>query len=301
MGIQECNHRGAYLGHPFCKFNSKNEAYTTTVEKLANKLTRWKQKALSMAGRMVLIKSMVQSLPIFIMQSFMLPKGTLIKMDTLIRGFFWGVKDSQAHKLYLKSWSSICMSKSKGGLGIRSMVDINQIMLSKLAWNLCVESKKPWIKLIKAKYRRGNFFLEVDISYTANSWLWGGIMKCNTIITRGACFQVGSQSLLKIQNTPWIGGLPSFKLPPELNLPPSYDRIKDLMVKGTTWNKGLVRSLFPPHIVEHILSTLILDSEHERLIWTPSSTKSFSVKSTYTMVIQDRSNYLCSSRRGFGN
>lgn len=27
LGIQECNHKGSYLGHPFCKFSSKKEAY----------------------------------------------------------------------------------------------------------------------------------------------------------------------------------------------------------------------------------------------------------------------------------
>lgn len=54
MGIQECSHNGMYLGHPFCTFKSKNEAYKDTIEKLANKLSGWKQRTLSMAGRIVM-------------------------------------------------------------------------------------------------------------------------------------------------------------------------------------------------------------------------------------------------------
>lgn len=76
------------MGHPFCKFSLKNEAYVAMVEKLANKVTGWKPKSLSMAGRMILIKLVIQALPRFIMQSFTIPKGILLKMDSLIHDFF---------------------------------------------------------------------------------------------------------------------------------------------------------------------------------------------------------------------
>lgn len=143
MGIQECSHRCTYLGHPFCKFKSKNEACKDVMDKLSNKLAGWKQKILSMAGRIVLIKAVAQALPSFIMQTVLLPKGLLHRMDKHIRDFFWGFQDSHSHNLYLKSWSSICLPKVVGGLGIRSMVDINHALLTKLAWNVCVTKDKP--------------------------------------------------------------------------------------------------------------------------------------------------------------
>lgn len=61
MGMKECNHRSLYLGLPFCKFNSKKEAFGGIMEKLANKLSGWKKKSLSMAGRLALIKSVAIS------------------------------------------------------------------------------------------------------------------------------------------------------------------------------------------------------------------------------------------------
>lgn len=39
LGILECTHKGSYLGHPFCKFGSKNEAFKGVMEKLLNKLS----------------------------------------------------------------------------------------------------------------------------------------------------------------------------------------------------------------------------------------------------------------------
>lgn len=50
MGMKECDHKGKCLGLPFCNFRSKNIAFGEVVEKLGNKLSGWKSKALSMAG-----------------------------------------------------------------------------------------------------------------------------------------------------------------------------------------------------------------------------------------------------------
>lgn len=83
MDIQECNHRGTYLGHPFCKFKSKCEAYKDLIEKLENKLVGWRQKCLSMAGQMVVIKTVAQAILNYITQTFLLPKNILHKMDSI--------------------------------------------------------------------------------------------------------------------------------------------------------------------------------------------------------------------------
>lgn len=55
MNIQECNHIGKYLGHPFCQQKAKIEAYKV-LDRLKNKLYGWKQKTLSIARRLVLVK-----------------------------------------------------------------------------------------------------------------------------------------------------------------------------------------------------------------------------------------------------
>lgn len=73
LSIQECNHTGRYLDHPFCKFSSKGDAFKGVMEKLMNKLAGWKQQALSMAGRLILLKSVAQAVPNYTMQTFMLP------------------------------------------------------------------------------------------------------------------------------------------------------------------------------------------------------------------------------------
>lgn len=131
MGMRECHHKESYLGHPFCNFFSKSTVYTGLLEKMKNKISGWKKRTLFMAGRLVLIKSVVQAIPLYVMQSFLLPRSLLQKMDRKIKNFFWGFADDTQHHLHLKSWNSICQPKTMGGLGLRLMTDLNYSLLTK--------------------------------------------------------------------------------------------------------------------------------------------------------------------------
>lgn len=113
------------FGHLFCQVTTKAEAYKEIVEKLANKLTGWRQKTLSMARRLTLIKAVATSIPSFAMHVVLLLKYMLAKMDKRIRDFFWGDREENAQHLHLKAWDSVCLPKGVGGLRIKKMEDIN--------------------------------------------------------------------------------------------------------------------------------------------------------------------------------
>ena len=53
------------------------------------KLSSWKGKLLSVGGRLVLINSVLSSLPMFMMSFFRIPKGALKKLDYYRYRFFW--------------------------------------------------------------------------------------------------------------------------------------------------------------------------------------------------------------------
>lgn len=95
LDIKECDHKGKHLGLPFCKFHSKNEAIRGVEEELANTFMGCKSKILSVVSLVTLIKSVAQTIPGYVMQTFCLPKAMLLRMDRHKRQFFWGFKDYQ--------------------------------------------------------------------------------------------------------------------------------------------------------------------------------------------------------------
>lgn len=109
---------------------------------------------------MILIKSIALAVPMYVMQTFQLPKAMLRRMDRLNKNFLWNFQGNTRHRLHLKSWKDICTPKIHGGLGMRLFTDLNTTLLTKLAWEVNRDAGKTWVKLIKAKYLRGRKLLD---------------------------------------------------------------------------------------------------------------------------------------------
>jgi hypothetical protein len=104
-------------------------------EHIEKKLSSWKVKYLSISGRLVLINSVLSSLPIFMLSFFKIPKGVLEKIDYFISRFFWQ-NDSQKKKYRLTKWTIACQLKDQGGLGIQNLEIQKQCLLSKWLFKL---------------------------------------------------------------------------------------------------------------------------------------------------------------------
>ena len=64
-------------------------------ERFQKRLNRWRSKMLSVGGRLVLLNSVLSSLPMFMLSFFELPKGVLKKLDYFRSRFCW---QSDEHK-----------------------------------------------------------------------------------------------------------------------------------------------------------------------------------------------------------
>nr|GFA25420.1 reverse transcriptase domain, reverse transcriptase zinc-binding domain protein [Tanacetum cinerariifolium] len=78
-----------YLGLPL--FSSRlSKAYCSSlIDKVKSRLFNWKNKSLSCAGRLQLIKSVVILTQVYWASSFILPKVVNAEIEQLMRGFLW--------------------------------------------------------------------------------------------------------------------------------------------------------------------------------------------------------------------
>lgn len=85
VGSFPLTYLGAQLG-----INSAKKVYWKPLNKKVNeKLASWKSNSLNIAGRSTLIKSIINSIPIYWFGLNRIPKGTLREVDKRRRRFFW--------------------------------------------------------------------------------------------------------------------------------------------------------------------------------------------------------------------
>ena len=74
-----------YLGLPSLVGRSKKNTFQQLKERLANKLSGWKEKLLSNAGKEVLIKAIAQVVPTYTMSCFLLSSSLCEEMISMVR------------------------------------------------------------------------------------------------------------------------------------------------------------------------------------------------------------------------
>ena len=82
-----------YLGLPALVGREKKRNFIYLKERVWKKLQGWKEKLLSITGREVLIKVVIQAILTYTMSCFKLPKGLIKELEVLIRKFWWGYND----------------------------------------------------------------------------------------------------------------------------------------------------------------------------------------------------------------
>ena len=203
-----------YLGIPLFLSNNKRRDFKYLKENLEAKTSSWKCKSLSWMGKATLIKSVALAIPSYTMAVCKLPKGLCEEMDAIVRRFWWGPRKETLHYFTPMAWSKLCTPKKEGGLGFKSLWDLNLASLAKLAWQVLSKKESPCINLLLSKYRvNGNWFKHQPSPMA--SWIWKSLESTKSILSKGACLMIGDGNNILVWDDPWIPGCEGFLLTPK--------------------------------------------------------------------------------------
>ncbi|GAU51172.1 hypothetical protein TSUD_412070 [Trifolium subterraneum] len=79
-----------YLGLPVGGDLCRLSFSEPVVSSIRTKLSRWKNRLLSFGGRLILLKSVLTSLPVYALFVFKAPLGIISSLESLLSNFFWG-------------------------------------------------------------------------------------------------------------------------------------------------------------------------------------------------------------------
>ncbi|XP_021975026.1 uncharacterized protein LOC110870132 [Helianthus annuus] len=125
-----------YLGVPLISTRLLYKDCSVLVEKLDKRISNWKNKLLSFAGRLQLIVSVLSSMHIYWSSVFILPARVIHDLEARMRNFLWSQDNSFQKGRAKVSWRSVCTPKYKGGLGIRRIGDFNKALMANHVWGI---------------------------------------------------------------------------------------------------------------------------------------------------------------------
>jgi len=165
-----------YLGLPLMTKRMTLADCLPLLEKIRSRISSWKNRFLSYAGRLQLLNSVISSLTNFSISAFRLPRACIREIEQISAAFLWSGTDLNPHKAKV-AWHDVCKPKSEGGLGLRSLVDVNKICCFKLIWRLVSAKHSLWVNWIQNNLIRTGSFWSVKANTTLGSWMWKKLLK----------------------------------------------------------------------------------------------------------------------------
>lgn len=156
------------------------------------------------------MKAVVQAIPIYCMSVFMLPKALCSKINSMMTKFFRGHKEKDK-RIHWMSWSKLCFSKAKGGMGFRDLSVFNKALLAKQVWRLWKTPDSFIAKIMKAKFFPDCSVLEAFLGKKP-SFAWRSIQSSSDLVREGLVWRVGNGKNIRIWKDRWINSPTTYRV-----------------------------------------------------------------------------------------
>ncbi|GJV28011.1 hypothetical protein Tco_1384459 [Tanacetum coccineum] len=194
------------------------------IEKVEARINDWKNKSLSIVGRLQLVQYVIASMHVFWASVFILPMRILLDIEQLMRSFLW-CQGSMRNGKAKVAWNVVCLPKDEGGLGIRRLGFFNKALMSVHVWNLLTKKTSLWVQWVHLyKIKDRNFW---DIPCRGNmTWGWRKILQLRPCIREFLWHKIGDGANTSIWFDRWcsLSPLANVVSPREANTSIWFDR-----------------------------------------------------------------------------
>eukprot|EP00253_Pinus_taeda_P012119 PITA_12119 len=249
------------------------------VAKLEKRLTGWSFRFLSRAGRLVLIKSVLEATPVFWMALAWIPRHILGRLKHLCNRYLWNGNQDKRLFAWI-SWQKITMPKKWGGWGLKDLPAFARALAAKMGWAL-LTSQNLWAHVIYHKYIWPQDIMErarlPSWSSKGCSSIWKALIHSLPLIRDNLVWRINDGTLGRIGMDPWINYQQrtdilsqAWKLAQQLDLPPQWHQ---------EWNE-YINALTESHIR--------IKQGPDELIWCKADHGIYAPKYGYRELISHR-------------
>ena len=221
-----------YLGVPLLSSRLNVWNYAPQLSHITSLIQGWSSKTLSYAGKVELIRAVIQGIANFWMGTFPLPQSVLDRINASCRNFLWGKVEMGKNKP-LVDWSDICSPKKEGGLGLFNLKDWNFTLLSRILWDFHSKKDSLWVRWVHHNYFKGDNVWDF-ISPASDSVLIKKIIHIRDIIT----IKEGNVEAAKQTLNSWSSN-------EQLLAGKAYDYIRGVK-PAVNWNSVVWNPAIPP-------------------------------------------------------
>lgn len=134
LHIPQASLPSSYLGVPLFFGSSRHSHFNHWLNYMRSRLQGRKTKCLSFAGRLILVKHVLASIPLRISLVIPIPIKSCNLIERLMRNLLWLANLDKVRSNYVR-WEFVCLPKVEGGLGLRRMKDLNAACMLRLGWS----------------------------------------------------------------------------------------------------------------------------------------------------------------------
>ncbi|KAH9716124.1 reverse transcriptase domain-containing protein [Citrus sinensis] len=257
------------------------------IDTVDKRLSGWIASHLSLAGRITLAQSVLQAIPVYVMQTINLPRSIKLKIDQLCRRFLWS-GSAEHQKMSLVSWDMVCTPKSKGGLGFKKLEIMKHALIMKNTWSLITEPTKLSNQVLLTKYGVQMDEVPTSLPTRYGSPLWKAMGNIWEKTRGGIRWNISNGETVRFWGDCWVTSpkpLADFAtqpIPNEL----LNKRTVDFLDEAGNWNWTLFSHLVPNSILLKIAAihppTAVFGNDN--YFWGSSSNGMFSVRAAYELL-----------------